>query len=501
MPLVVALPACGVSAGRNLPDAARPAGDAAMQTCTPGDPPVCDGDTLKTCSPDGILQVSSCPAGCMNGACVCAVGQRQCSGMVAQACGSDGAWHDDTTCLAGTVCRDGVCDDVRCPDEMMGGGEFSLPNDAWPRFRHDNRNTGWNAVVVADQPKLAWKAGPYGTAVLNPQGAGMSSGPVISQKNVVFVGGGDGDGQNGAYYALDVNGKLLWTFQGNRGWGYTTPAVRSDGTSYFSSQDANAYAVSDMGMLVWKFAFGMQDDCSPIVTSAGNVIYGSDTHQLFAMDFNGKSLWTSDTTSGPGEVDGALGQTCDGVVLAGGTSGWAALDAKTGMTLWRVPASGSQGALMSAPLVAFDGTMYGVDLEGVGIAIDATGKIVWQQQLGPAGAATSMAKVGDQLFVVLDDGMLHALDAATGNSKWAVDVGNQTETYKHGGPVVDGRQRLYFNSNDGNLYCFDITGKPLWKQPTSGISTPGGNSYGEMAIGNDGALYVPGNDGMLYVFR
>jgi outer membrane protein assembly factor BamB len=148
-----------------------------------------------------------------------------------------------------------------------------------------------------------------------------------------------------------------------------------------------------------------------------------------------------------------------------------------------------------------NGTMYGVDSGGMAVAIDKTGKLLWSVTVGPAGAATSVAKVGRQLYIVANDGMLHQLSADTGAPGWAAPVGNQPEIFKHGGPVVDGNQRLYFNSNDGNLYCFDLQGHQLWKQAHSGMSTPNGNSFAEMAIGNDGTLYVPGNDGYLYVFH
>lgn len=430
----------------------------------------------------------------------CTPGTRTCSGSTVQRCGSDGAYHDEVACLAGTVCSNGLCDDVRCADEMMMGGEFSLPLAGWPRFRHDNRNSGWNSVLVADQPKLAWAAGPYGTRALNAGSAGMASGPVVNQNNVVFVGAGDGDGQDGAFYALDAQGKQLWSFPGKRGYGYTTPAVRTDGTSYFSSQDGNAYAVDKSGVLAWKFPFGMQDDCSPIVTKSGNVIYGSDTHELFALDFGGKQLWQSDPNAGPGEVDAALAETCDGRVLAGGSNGWSAIDAKTGATLWRVSAGGGFSALMSSPLVDAAGTMYGVDSAGTVVAIDATGHTTWSKTL-TGGAGTSMAKIGHLLLAVLGDGNLHALDAGSGAEAWSAPVGELGETYKHGGPVVDGRQRIYYASSDGNLYCFDTTGKQLWKMPVSGKATPNENTFGEMAIGSDGTLYVPGNDGLLYAFR
>jgi len=473
--------------------------DFAGMVCSPSDPPQCDGSAVKVCRMDGSgYDFSPCASGCMNGACSCNPGDVQCMGQDVQQCGMDGAWHTTQTCMNGTQCINGMCADARCADETMSTNPHALPTNAWPRFRHDNRNTGSTPATVAAMPKLKWKAGPYGTHSLNGNLGGMASGVAVNQANVVFVGAGDGDGMNGALWGLDNTGKKLWVFAGNRGFGYTTPAVRADGTSYFSSADGNAYAVDPMGGLAWKFSFGFQDDSSPIVTSTGHVIYGSDTHELFAMDFNGALLWKSDPQTGPGEVDSALAETCDGKVIAGGSNGWTALDSNTGMTLWQVKAN----ALMSSPMVTADGTVYGLDMSGIAIAIDSTGKVIWQQQVGPAGAGTSVAKVGNQLFMVTNDGNLKAIDSATGKLNWSKPVNNAAEIYKHGGPVVDGKQRLYVSSNDGNLYAFDTAGNQAWKLAVSGVAAPAmSNSFGETAIGFDGTLYIPGNDGNLYAFQ
>jgi outer membrane protein assembly factor BamB len=424
-------------------------------------------------------------------------------GQELKLCGSDGLFHHEVTCSAG--CSNNACDDIRCP-----GVEFALPNTGWPRFRHDNRNSGWNPVIVADQPTLRWRAGPFGTRANDFSGTlqandpheGMSSGPVVSQNDVILVGAGDGDGYDGQLYALDKTGKTTWSFYGNRYYGWSTPAVRTDGTSYFSSPDGN-YAVDPSGMQSWKFSTGSAGDCSPIVTAEGSVIYCSDTYELLALNFSGVPQWKSDPSSGPGWVAGALAESCDGVVLAGGDNGWVGMQAQSGAVLWRVAANANgliANGVMSTPLVAVDGTMYGVDLQGLAMAIDNQGKVLWRQSVGPSGGGTSMAKVGSKLYVVANDGQLHQLDAATGLLGWARPVGQLHEWRRHGGPVVDGRERLYFSSNDGNLYCYDTQGTLLFWVPTSGIMDAG-DGFGEIAIGQDGTLYVPANDGYLYAFR
>ena len=238
--------------------------------------------------------------------------------------------------------------------------------------------------------------------------------------------------------------------------------MRSDGTAYYATADGHAYAVNPNGTQQWSYLFGFQDDCSPIVTKDGSVIYGSDSGSLFALDPTGALLWQSSVTAGPGEVDSALAESCSGVIYAGGQNGWTTLDAMTGNTVWQVPATGFAGALMGSPNVAQDGSMYGIDSGGQGVAIDPNGNVLWKKVLGAGGASTDFARAWAlQLFAVLNDGYLHAYDIATGDQQWQQNVNNSAELFRHGAPVVDGNMRLYFNSNDGYLYCFDTSGKQL----------------------------------------
>jgi outer membrane protein assembly factor BamB len=384
----------------------------------------------------------------------------------------------------------------------MQGIAVALNTVGWPRYRHDNRSSGWTNAVVADMPTLKWKIFVGGTAQLNTFAKGLAAGPVVNQNDVIFIGAGDADNKGGLFHAYDGNnmGAPIYTFNGPTGYGYTTPAVRSDGTAYYSTADGHAYAVTPTGTQQWSYMFGFQNDCSPIVTKDGYVIYGSDSGSLFALDPNGTLLWQSSISAGPGEVDSALAESCDGKIYAGGRNGWTTLDAQTGTTLWQVPAAGAYGALMGSPNVAQDGSMYGIDSGGQGMAIDKTGAVLWSKPLGAGGYSTDFARVGDRLFAVLD-GNLHAYDIATGTELWSKGVGASSELYRHGGPVVDGHMRLYVNSTDGYLYAFDTSGNQLFKLAASGVSTPGENSFGTMAIGKDGTIYLPGNDGYLYAFQ
>ncbi len=469
-------------------------GDGGGPVCSPGDPPKCDGSSIATCRSDGSgYDYTACTTGCANGVCTCNPGDVTCQGADVMKCDNTGVYQLDHTCANGTMCMAGMCTDAKCDDEVMSTNPHALPTNAWPRFRHDNRNTGTTPTAVAAMPKLKWMHPMKGSKILNPDGAGLGAGPVVNQNDVVFIGSGETDASGGSFYSIDSKGATIFSFGTGLGFGYTVPAVRLDGTAYFSAQNTNLYAVDPQGAQAWFFPTGSQADADAVVTRDGIVVYASDDGHVYALDANGKQVWQ---TTAPGEVDSGVAESCDGKIVVGGTGGWKGLDAKTGNTLWSVPSAG----LASSPMLTADGTMYGFDGNGEGFAIDPTGKVLWQINFntgGPAGAST--AKVGNQLFTVLNDGNIHAVDATTGKALWQVPI-NSTASFRKPAPVVDGNNNLFVNSTDGFVYSFDLTGKQRWKIATSGVAHTG-CCYGEIAIGNDGTLYVPGNDGNLYALQ
>jgi outer membrane protein assembly factor BamB len=216
-------------------------------------------------------------------------------------------------------------------------------------------------------------------------------------------------------------------------------------------------------------------------------------------------VWSVDAAdpNSPGWIDGALAESCDGRLYVGGIKGWFTFDASTGAFKWKYTTVSppSQGAINSSPVIAIDGTMYGVDYACNAVALDPAGNPIWSKQLCNQLGGSSPALANGVLYVVLPDGSLYAIDAATGNQKWSRPVNNGAGYQFIPGPVVDGNGRVYFNSNDGNVHAFDAAGNPLWTLPASGTVNTNAYWAGSMAIAADGTLYVPGNDGVLYAFK
>jgi len=156
-------------------------------------------------------------------------------------------------------------------------------------------------------------------------------------------------------------------------------------------------------------------------------------------------------------------------------------------------------AFAATPVIA-DGTVYVGDLDGGFHALDlATGESRWTRRVDDAGFTSSAALAADAALplVVGDDvGIVRGLDRATGETRWEY----ATEGEISGGPTILGAAagpRVLVGSQDASLSCLDLgTGKLLWKHsiadqircaPTV-ARTPAGDRV--FLAGCDGRLHV-----------
>ncbi len=156
-------------------------------------------------------------------------------------------------------------------------------------------------------------------------------------------------------------------------------------------------------------------------------------------------------------------------------------------------------AFAAGPVIA-DGLVSIGDLDGGFHALDlATGETRWTRRIDGAGFTSSAAVSADPALplVVGDDmGVVRGLDRATGETRWEY----ATEGEISGGPTIlsdGGGPRVLVGSQDASLSCLDLaTGRLLWKHsiadqircaPTV-ARTPAGDRV--FLAGCDGRLHI-----------
>ena len=185
-----------------------------------------------------------------------------------------------------------------------------------------------------------------------------------------------------------------------------------------------------------------------------------------------------------------------------------ALDAATGARRW-VYEAGS--AVATTPAVS-RGRVYFGARNGIYAAADAaSGRRVWSFRTGadlplPWGHESgdhylsSPVVVGGTVIFGGGDGVVYALDAATGEVRWRARTGGRIRS----SPAVSGG-RVVVGSYDGIVYCFSLrTGAERWRFATAGASLESGKfGYDRRSIQSSpaidgGAVYIGARDGFLY---
>jgi outer membrane protein assembly factor BamB len=160
----------------------------------------------------------------------------------------------------------------------------------------------------------------------------------------------------------------------------------------------------------------------------------------------------------------------------------------------------TDGDVIGSPAVAGDIAFIGSG-DGVMYALDrATGALRWKRDVG-SPIASSPAVGRGRVFFGTRDGRFHALDAATGEVRWRLSTGadhawpwghESGDVYTSSPVHVDGM--VIFGAGDGGIYAIDAsTGRRRWRAST------GGRVRSSPAVA-DGRVYVGSADGRVYAF-
>ena len=302
--------------------------------------------------------------------------------------------------------------------------------------------------VVADAVELRSPAIANGLVYAGSEAAGLtavdastgelvwqsdSGGPTGSVRVIdgtAYVGCRDGNATPLSAFDADT-GDLRWRREG----GCLFPPAVVDGVAYSGGEpgDVNAFDTGD-GSELWHVATGSEVSQAPVV--AGDVVYviTNGVDAAFAYDATtGEELWRYDLSAShaaPAVAGGRLYTTDSGgdVVAIGGSDQFpdadpasestAAATEPTGVDT-TVP-GGSDPRLPATESSSGGWTNWKGDAGRTGVA-DAgpTGEPVelWRVQAG-GSCNPPPAVVAGVVYAPCDDGVLYALDAATGTERW-----------------------------------------------------------------------------------
>ncbi len=307
---------------------------------------------------------------------------------------------------------------------------------------------------------------------------------------------------SGCVYCLDAGtGSLVWKCSVGD-WIRSRPLML-DGVLYVATLDGRLAAIQDCGdhgKKIWQVRLNEHGFTADLAGSRRGILASGRDLILYSVSpATGFIQWRHGILDGAwvngqfhaADWTGGLQPSpvvADGIVYVGGADGFVnALDAETGIELWRFETTGSVSA---APAVA-EGKVFFGEIDGFDefFAVDRiTGNPIWRsREYGTVWV--SAAYSNHRLFFGDTDGIMYAVDPDSGKCLWRYDTARDTPKenlpegtpHRHGyppgvysNPASDGTT-VYTGSWAGYYLALDqITGRLLWRTQTNDGNPEGG---------------------------
>ncbi len=287
----------------------------------------------------------------------------------------------------------------------------------------------------------------------------IASSAAVSGDTVVFADA------SGAVRALRVSdGSIAWELQTHDPI-YSTPDV-AGGRVVFGSTDGTIYALdARLGTPVWKHATG-----GPVVgcprIAGGTVFIGSTDHVFRALDLaSGESVWRAEGIEGFVETKPLV---AGGRVVFGAWDGRLhALDAETGWPLWTW--MGERESVYYSPAacwpVAGNGRVFVVAPDPWMVALDLeSGRELWGTDNWAVRESIGISEDGGRVFVRTTEGLVAAISSTADDAEalWETDTGLGYDI--NSAMLVEKDGVVFYGTKNGILLALDAaTGAIKWK--------------------------------------
>ena len=256
-----------------------------------------------------------------------------------------------------------------------------------------------------------------------------------------------------------------------------------------------AYFIKDeVAKVEWNFGDGTSADgetVNHLYTSTGtytlkvSVTYKNGDSEKAEIEITVETFAWSKTSGFGYQKASNIVFSHDGQTFYAGSAdpanGLFAFSAVTGEIIWTYTVSSA--IYGEGPAVGPDGTIYfaAEDNNGTVYAISPDGKLKWSATLGKKIQSSPAVTSDGTVYVLANEGIFKALDAATGSEKWSATGLGSTA----GGIAVDTDGTVYIGAN-GGIWAYSAEGTRKWAAATAyAVSERGGS----LAI-HEGVLYA-----------
>jgi outer membrane protein assembly factor BamB len=308
--------------------------------------------------------------------------------------------------------------------------------------------------------------------------------PYLGKDGTLYIAATDG------VHAVDPSSAMRWDYRMSLDDPIMRGGLFQDDSGYLYVATANhVYSLTAGGVKRW------QADCARAAftkTAQGwppnaNVLYTTcDTHFAALSKSDGSETWTLPEfeTQGPPSLPTAPLMLNNGMIVFEKQQRIFATD-RSGKTLWTYPPDNLPAAILIG--AGRDDTVYAANLTTGFDALNAkTGSVKWTFQGGPAAGFNPspvtapdgtiyVAAARGPLFALFDDGSLN----------WTFRLPARQTTDGYASPLL-GSDGIIYLLLDRSVIAVSPTGKLIWQ-----IDLPGPNiANGFLTLASDGTLYV-----------